>query len=242
MMKCHQFTLFKAALLLLLLQNVVTLASCFLAPASPALKTTTTTSLPAKKPNKKKPNKNTASSQKGFGAAPPTLEEVTSNFPTRLPDNADELPCPCGVGGENYGQCCAPYHRGEKVPETPLRVLQSRYSAFCYRLVKYIIETTHPTSRDYRENKSVWAQDLNQKGMFDSFDFIELVPGAEEDNNDKKAYINFKLKMRGKIKYGETVISERSLFMKNPDTNGWLYASGDVRSEVEGLEDVQLNQ
>ena len=39
----------------------------------------------------------------------------------------------------------------------------------------------------------------------------------------------------------ETVISERSRFLRDAEDGTWLYASGDVRSEVVGLEDTTLN-
>merc|ERR1712151_761634 len=106
-----------------------------------------------RKPNKAKGKggkKGFASNLKGFGAAPPSLEEVAAKFKTRLPEKANILPCPCG-SGDLYEKCCEPYHAGKKYPETPTKVLQSRYTAFTYRLIPYIIETTHPTCRDYRE-------------------------------------------------------------------------------------------
>ena len=197
-----------------------------------------------KKPNQKKKG-NSASSQKGFGVAPPTLEEVTAKFKTRLPENnADDLDCPCGiVSGATYGNCCAPYHRQEKAPETPLRVLQSRYSAFCYRLVPYILQTTHPTCRDYRENRVAWAQDLNKSGMFDSFDFVELQAGPEIFEGDDQATIDFQVRLRAKEgDQQETIVAEKSVFLRDPESKVWSYASGEVRSGVEGLEDTILNQ
>lgn len=198
-----------------------------------------------KKPNSKK-KKNSASSQKGFGAAPPSLAEVCAKFQTRLPDNALDLPCPCGIDSKLYKDCCAPYHRSEAQAETPLRVLQSRYSAFTYRLVPYIIDSTHPTCRDYRENQQIWAQDLNASGMFDSFEFVQLQAGPEEyatDNADK-ATIDFKVRLRAKTgDQQETVVSEKSTFLKDAASgNVWTYASGQVRSDVEGLEDAILNR
>ncbi|CAB9516951.1 UPF0225 protein [Seminavis robusta] len=195
-----------------------------------------------KKPNnKKKKGGNAASNQKGFGAAPPTLEEVTAKFKTRLPDDAGAVPCPCGAG-PTYADCCAPYHQQERFPESPLQVLQSRYSAFCYRLVPYIIQTTHATCRDFRDNKVTWAKDLNRDGMFDSFDFIELQPGPEEIVGSK-AYIDFTVRMRSRDgEQQETIVSEKSLFLIDPDTQIWSYASGEVRSGVQGLEDTILNQ
>lgn len=195
-----------------------------------------------KKPNKKK--RNSATTKKGFGAAPPTLEEVASKFRVRLPENAATLPCPCGTSNALYSDCCEPYHKGEKGAETPLRVLQSRYSAFCYRLVPYIIESTHPTCRDWRENKVTWAKDLNRDGMFDSFEFVGLTAGETEmdEADESKAAIEFQVKLRSRDgDEEETVVSERSIFLKNTETNVWTYASGDVRSEVAGLEDMTLN-
>lgn len=137
-----------------------------------------------------------------------------------------------------------PYHRGEKFPESPLRVLQSRYSAFSYRLVPYIIQTTHTTCREYRDNKVAWAKDLNQNGMFDSFEFMGLViPNLEpEMDGDNRAYMDFQARLRSRDgNPNETVVSERSLFLRDPETNTWTYASGEVRSEEAGLEDVVLN-
>jgi SEC-C motif domain protein len=190
---------------------------------------------------------NAASSQKGFVIAPPTLEEVTSKFKTRLPENAESLPCPCGVNdGATYADCCAPFHRQEKFPFMPLQVLQSRYSAFYFRLIPYIIQTTHSSNRDYRDNKVTWAKDLNRKGMFDSFEFLELQPGPEQqliDGNNNKAYIDFSVRLRARDgEQLETQVTEKSLFLRDPDTQIWSYASGEVRSGVQGLEDAILNQ
>jgi SEC-C motif domain protein len=191
--------------------------------------------------NKKKGGGNAASNQKGFGAAPPTLEDVAAKFKTRLSENAESLPCPCGLGA-TYAECCAPFHRQEKFPQTPLQVLQSRYSAFTFRLVPYIIQTTHSSNRDFRDNKVTWATDLNRKGMFDSFEFIELQPGPEEIDGNK-AYIDFSVRMRATDgEQLETRVTEKSLFLKDPDTQIWSYASGEVRSGVQGLEDAILNQ
>jgi hypothetical protein len=40
------------------------------------------------------------------------------------PESADE-PCEC-QSGLAYGQCCKPFHDGEKWPETPLQLMRSR--------------------------------------------------------------------------------------------------------------------
>jgi SEC-C motif-containing protein len=206
-----------------------------------------------KKKNKK--SANASSTNRGFGAPPPTLAETLATFRTRLPENASEQPCPCATSsGATYKDCCQPLHLGQQTCLKPLDVLKSRYSAFCYRDIGYIIATTHPKCRDYQEDRIAWAKDLNKNGMFDSFDFIglEVLKDEDGDNNDHEAYIEFQVRMKGRegnleqrsvasIAGEETLVTERSQFLRDPETGIWTYSGGDVRSGVEGLEDVTLN-
>lgn len=57
----------------------------------------------------------------------------------------------------------------------------SRYSAFSYRIVDYVMESTHESCRDWRQDKVAWANDLDRSGMFDSFDFVKLVSLPDDD-------------------------------------------------------------
>jgi SEC-C motif-containing protein len=216
-----------------------------------------TRSLHAKKSvNKKKSG--TAQTFKGFGAAPPpppTFDELIARFRTRVPEDADNQPCPCGGRSDTeklYGECCGPLHRGERLALTTTDVLRSRYVAFSWRLVEYIIKSTHKSCRDYLENKVDWANSLNRHGMFDSFDFVKLEVGPEENGigDENEGYIEFSVTLRAKndsyledhgdgVDAGQvTKITERSKFIRDPSTGVWSYASGDVRS---GVEDVSLN-
>jgi SEC-C motif domain protein len=199
-----------------------------------------------------------ASSNKGFGAKPLTFDDVVGKFKTRLLPNARDEPCPCGLvpSGATYGNCCAPYHEsnnGQKIAESPLRVLQTRYSAFCHRLVPYIIETTHSTCRDYQSDRIAWAKQLNKNGMFDSYEFVALEPvGAttytmisnngddDDETNSQEAFLEFNVRLKSIRDGKETIVSEKSRFLKD-ERNRWLYASGDVRSQEAGLEDIKLN-
>ncbi|KAL7531518.1 hypothetical protein ACHAWF_003800 [Thalassiosira exigua] len=191
---------------------------------------------------KKKKSKRAAQTSKGFGAPPLPLDDVLAAFKTRAPENADAEPCPCG-SGESYAGCCGPLHRGERVCSTMTDVLRSRYSAFSWRNIKYVMDTTHETCRDYREDRVAWAKDLHKTGMFDSFEFVKLEPGLEELNEDdeNEGFVQFKVTLRAKEDGQETDISERSRFLRDPSKGSWSYASGDVRSGVAGLEDTTLN-
>ena len=93
---------------------------------------------------------------------------------------------------------------------------------------------------------------MNRSGMFDSFEFVDLSAGEEDiDELDENAgFVEFKVRFRAKergdgndpVAGRETVISERSRFLRNPDDGSWSYASGDVRSDVAGLESATLNR
>jgi SEC-C motif-containing protein len=192
--------------------------------------------------------KGAARTNKGFGAPLPTLEDALAKFRTRVPVNAEAQPCPCGTG-KLYGDCCGPFHCNERLCLTMTDVLRSRYSAFSWRKIKYVMDTTHETCRDYREDRIAWATDLNKGGMFDSFDFVNLDAGAEEPStdNENEGFLEFEVTLRARedatsdLAGQETVIAERSRFLRDGIDGSWSYASGDVRSNVAGLEGTTLN-
>lgn len=205
----------------------------------------------------------------GFGKPPPTLEETLAEIKTtRQPTDALNLPCPCGINHNDdeesspktFSECCAPLLEESGSCQTPLQVLQSRYTAFCYRNIGHVIRTTHPECRDYREDKVAWAKDLNKEGMFDSFEFVGLEvvddqDGSAEVADENEAFLEFRVRLKGRsleeaplrsrslssIEGEETIVSERSRFLRNPESGEWKYAGGDVRSTVKGLEDTTLN-
>lgn len=63
-----------------------------------------------------------------------------------VPKDREVSNCPC-KSWLPYGQCCMPYHHGKKKPETAEQLMRSRYSAYFFRLVDYLVETTHPDTR-----------------------------------------------------------------------------------------------
>jgi SEC-C motif-containing protein len=59
---------------------------------------------------------------------------------------ADSARCPC-LSGSPYGECCAPYHRGEALAPTAERLMRSRYSAFAVGDAAYLLTSWHPSTR-----------------------------------------------------------------------------------------------
>ncbi len=49
--------------------------------------------------------------------------------------------CPC-TSKLAFDKCCQPYLTGKKIPETPEKLMRSRFSAYATRKVEYLIATT----------------------------------------------------------------------------------------------------
>ncbi|MEP3264299.1 MAG: YchJ family metal-binding protein [Hyphomicrobiales bacterium] len=59
--------------------------------------------------------------------------------------------CPCGTK-RNYDACCAPFHKGEALPQTAEKLMRSRYSAFVKAEITYLKDTYWPKfQRDFDE-------------------------------------------------------------------------------------------
>ncbi len=84
-------------------------------------------------------------------------------------------------------------------------VLRSRYTAFAWRMIEYVISTTHESCGDYREDRVSWANDMNRNGMFDSFEFVNLIPGEEEIDaldEENAGFVEFRVTFRAKESNG----------------------------------------
>mmetsp|Transcript_160301 Transcript_160301/g.282840 ORF Transcript_160301/g.282840 Transcript_160301/m.282840 type:complete len:280 (+) Transcript_160301:95-934(+) len=175
--------------------------------------------------------KKTASSIGGFGGKAPTLEEVTAAFKTRKPKDLN-VACPCGTG-DAYSSCCMPYHLYERSAETPERLLRSRYTAWCFRDLRYICETTSKSMADLKKcdgDRIKFAKFLDKAGAFDDFRFdgLEVVGDVETGKTEKEAYLGLRahlMEMNRTTKEplgDETILDERSLFRKNKKGK-WFY-------------------
>eukprot|EP00802_Teleaulax_amphioxeia_P000889 Tamp_00890.p3 GENE.Tamp_00890~~Tamp_00890.p3 ORF type:complete len:277 (-),score=71.23 Tamp_00890:2144-2974(-) len=175
---------------------------------------------------------------KGFGAVPPKLE-------SRVPESDDE-PCEC-QSGLAYGQCCKPFHAGEKWPETPLQLMRSRYTGYAYRLPDWIIDTTHRSNSDWKSARNKWFNEL--LGFCDGFNFNGLDIVEDKAGDEGEHYIEFVARMTARetaptdapkdikqtlrrVKYqaGTDKVAadfrERSKFVL--EDGKWMYQGGDV--------------
>lgn len=73
-------------------------------------------------------------------------EQEQDRGPDWIPREREVSLCPCKSWKE-YASCCMPYHYGKAKPKTAEQLMRSRYSAYFFRRVEYLVETTHPDTK-----------------------------------------------------------------------------------------------
>ncbi len=69
--------------------------------------------------------------------------------------------CPCS-SGKNFADCCEPFIRGDSLPETPEKLMRSRYTAYSLANMDYIARTMQgvPLENFDKENAEKWAKSV----------------------------------------------------------------------------------
>lgn len=83
-----------------------------------------------------------------------------------MEESVETLECPCG-SGSTYGECCQPFVTGAAFAETAEQMMRSRYSAYTFVAMDYILETTHPSQREDfdPESSKEWAEESTWHGL-----------------------------------------------------------------------------
>lgn len=109
------------------------------------------------------------------------------------PDDPDYIPrereislCPC-KSRRAYEDCCMPYHYGRAKPATAEALMRSRYSAFFFRRVDYLVDTTHPDSRG-PNLKDELAASVHQYNWF-CLEILHSSKGGKEDKTGKVEFV-----------------------------------------------------
>ena len=94
--------------------------------------------------------------------------------------------CPCNSGIE-FSDCCAPYLKGKKKPQTALALIRSRYTAHTFANIDYIQTTHHPAHRHEIDVKSTreWAE--NSEWL--SLEILSSTDGGENDESGTVEFI-----------------------------------------------------
>jgi SEC-C motif-containing protein len=103
----------------------------------------------------------------------------------RLPRIREESLCPC-KSRLPYKECCMPYHYGQAKAETAEILMRSRYSAFFFRRIDYLLDTTYPRSRTAKLQQELRAT------MDDvTWSFLRILSTSKGEPHDKVGKVEF---------------------------------------------------
>lgn len=124
--------------------------------------------------------------------------------------------CPC-CSELLYIECCEPFHKKVKLPETAEKLMRSRYSAYAKTEINYLIDTTHETKKSLYTYKSMEEWSINSKWLK-----LEIVKTKDGLINDSIGYVEFIASYNYK---GENdFLHELSFFKK--EAGKWFYVDG----------------
>ena len=114
----------------------------------------------------------------------PTLPSVNTN-PEKTPKERETSLCPC-KSRLSYATCCMPYHYGQAAPETAEQLMRSRYSAYFFRRIDYLVDTTHPDTRE-PDLKNQLENTIHEA----NWSFLTIVGTAKGGKSDKVGKVEF---------------------------------------------------
>ena len=126
--------------------------------------------------------------------------------------------CPCGTG-LSYAQCCEPFHLEKVIPDTAVKLMRSRYSAYVTHQIAYIEKTSDPRYRDSFDPESAlaWAKESKWQGL-------EIVATRDGNPGDASGEVEFKASYQRDGK--DVVHHEVSLFSFFKNEGRWFYTDG----------------
>jgi SEC-C motif-containing protein len=134
--------------------------------------------------------------------------------------------CPCG-SSHLYNDCCGRYVSGQQIPETPEKLMRSRYSAYAKGELGYIESTM--------KNRALAEFDAEEtRAWLASLRWESLKVGHSEisKENPALAYVGFVATYKHQGKRYQ--IRERSEFIK--EGNRWFYVGGQEEGHHCGTE------
>ncbi len=126
--------------------------------------------------------------------------------------------CPCGSGLE-FADCCDPFIKGDRYPETAEKLMRSRYSAYATVNMEYLHDSLHPDHRaDHDVNAArKWATDSDWLGL-------EILATDKGGENDKTGTVEFRANYREK-----GIIRQLHEISRFERVEGhWTYVDGDL--------------
>ena len=113
------------------------------------------------------------------------MREPSEQLPEKPFGDRSQSLCPC-KSRETYAACCQPFHLGKAKPETAEKLMRSRYSAYFFRLVDYLVTTTHPDTRP-RDLKECLEETIHEA----NWRFLTILGSSKGGPEDKMGKVEF---------------------------------------------------
>lgn len=140
---------------------------------------------------------------------------MTDEF-VKIPREREVSLCPC-TREKSYAECCMPFHYGRSRPKTAEALMRSRYTAFFFRLVDYLVATTHPDKRE----KNL-ARELDKTIWDPSWRKLEILNKSKGTQEDKTGKVEFQATYS--LNNETHLLHEKSRFRKFKGK--WMYLDG----------------
>ena len=127
--------------------------------------------------------------------------------------------CPC-KSGNVYADCCKPFHEGS-LPDTALKLMRSRYSAYALCIPAYIIHTTHPGSPQFSHDTAAWSKKISEFCTNTEFKNLEILDFQEKAPFATVTFVAHLTQNKKDVSF-----TEKSHFEKIKGK--WLYRSGQL--------------
>ncbi len=123
--------------------------------------------------------------------------------------------CPCGSKNQ-FSECCEPFLKGEKLPESPEQLMRSRFSAFCRGgYWQYILDTWHP---EFKPKET--AEELAQDSLQGQWEKLEVRHAAMHGEMGEVTFCAWYRNEKGLHPH-----LERSFFVRLDGK--WVYTEGE---------------
>ena len=148
--------------------------------------------------------------------------------------------CACGSDAK-YSECCGKFHpEGSVNADTPEALVRARFSAFVYMKIGYLLQSTHPESKDYcleeevvgskRTRRQIWKKQLEARAGELDFSSLSFGEGGEElSATGDVATLKLTLDRKPKASMKWDKCAE-TITCKKGEDGGWMYLAG--RTEV----------
>jgi SEC-C motif domain protein len=98
----------------------------------------------------------------------------------------EESPCPC-KSEKAYGDCCMPFHHRKANPQTAEQLMRSRYSAYFFRRVDYLVDTTHPDTKEPGLKEEL--EKTIHQASWANLEILQTSGGGKEDKSGKVEFV-----------------------------------------------------